>query len=71
MERVTISMSHELAAEPAAFMAGHGDQNRSEALRDLARRGLERARLDGVPAGNAPQPRPTSSTTIAATRRSA
>ena len=51
MERVTISMSDEFAAELAAFMADHHYDNRSEAVRDLARRGLERARLDRDPAG--------------------
>jgi len=46
MERVTISMSDELAAELADFMANYRYDNRSEALRDLARLGLERARID-------------------------
>ena len=46
MERVTISMSDELAAELADFMAAHHYDNRSEAMRDLARLGLERARID-------------------------
>ena len=46
MERVTISMSDEFAAELAAFMASHNYENRSEAVRDLARLGLERARTD-------------------------
>jgi CopG family nickel-responsive transcriptional regulator len=46
MERVTISMSGELAAELADFMAAYHYDNRSEAMRDLARLGLERARID-------------------------
>jgi CopG family nickel-responsive transcriptional regulator len=46
MERVTISMSDELAAELGEFMATYRYDNRSEALRDLARLGLERARID-------------------------
>ena len=46
MERVTISMSDELAAELAGFMANYRYDNRSEAVRDLARLGLERARID-------------------------
>ena len=46
MERVTISVSDEFAAELAAFMGTHRYDNRSEALRDLARLGLERARID-------------------------
>ncbi|TWB23396.1 CopG family transcriptional regulator [Nitrospirillum amazonense] len=40
MQRVTISVSDEFAAELEAFMARHGYENRSEALRDLARAGL-------------------------------
>jgi CopG family transcriptional regulator, nickel-responsive regulator len=43
MQRVTISMSDGFAEELEAFMAAHGYDNRSEALRDLARSGLERA----------------------------
>ena len=46
MERVTISMSDELAAELADFMASYHYDNRSEAVRDLARLGLKRARID-------------------------
>ena len=46
MERVTISMSDEFAAELAAFVETHRYENRSEALRDLARLGFERARID-------------------------
>ena len=46
MERLTISMSDEFAAELAAFMESHSYENRSEAVRDLARLGLERARVD-------------------------
>jgi CopG family nickel-responsive transcriptional regulator len=44
MQRVTISMSDGFAEELEAFMAAHGYDNRSEALRDLARSGLERAK---------------------------
>lgn len=46
MERVTISMSDEFAAELAAFVEGYCYENRSEAVRDLARLGLKRARID-------------------------
>jgi len=46
MERVTISMSDEFAAELAAFVDSYHYENRSEAVRDLARLGLERARID-------------------------
>jgi CopG family nickel-responsive transcriptional regulator len=52
MERVTISMSDEFAAELAAFMAANHYDNRSEAVRDLARLGLEKARLDDGVAGD-------------------
>ena len=47
MERVTISLSEDLAGELAAFMETHRYGNRSEAIRDLARLGLERARTNG------------------------
>ncbi len=46
MERVTISMSDEFAVELAAFMEDYHYDNRSEALRVLARLGLEKARID-------------------------
>jgi CopG family transcriptional regulator, nickel-responsive regulator len=46
MERITISVSDEFGAELAAFMESHSYENRSEAVRDLARLGLERARVD-------------------------
>jgi CopG family nickel-responsive transcriptional regulator len=51
MERVTISVSDEFAAELAAFMGRHRYENRSEAVRDLARLGLKRARIDDSVAG--------------------
>jgi CopG family transcriptional regulator, nickel-responsive regulator len=46
MERITISVSDEFAAELAAFMEGERYDNRSEAVRDLARLGLKRTRID-------------------------
>jgi CopG family transcriptional regulator, nickel-responsive regulator len=46
VERVTISVSDEFAAELAAFMDSERYDNRSEAVRDLARLGLKRARVD-------------------------
>jgi CopG family nickel-responsive transcriptional regulator len=52
MERVTISMSDEFAAELATFMAAHHYDNRSEAVRDLARLGLKQAKLEGDPKGD-------------------
>jgi CopG family nickel-responsive transcriptional regulator len=48
MERVTISMSDELADELTAFMQSHKYANRSEAIRDLARQGLKHARIDAL-----------------------
>lgn len=53
MQRLTISMSDAFAAELEEFMASHGYDNRSEAVRDLARLGLERARLDAGTASQA------------------
>ena len=52
MERVTISMSDEFATELAGFMETHRYDNRSEALRDLARLGIERARIDHSVSGH-------------------
>ena len=40
MQRVTITLDEELLEEIDAFMRRSGASNRSEALRDLARRGL-------------------------------
>jgi CopG family transcriptional regulator, nickel-responsive regulator len=45
-ERLTISMSDEFAAELADFVKDYRYDNRSEAVRDLARLGLKRARID-------------------------
>ncbi len=50
MQRATISMSDEFAAELQAFMAARGYGNRSEALRALAQIGLEQAKLQDRPA---------------------
>ncbi len=43
MQRVTITIDDELAAELDRFMAARGYDNRSEAIRDLARGGLQQA----------------------------
>jgi CopG family transcriptional regulator, nickel-responsive regulator len=51
MERLTISMSDEFAAELALFMATNHYDNRSEAVRDLARQGLRQAHLYNGVAG--------------------
>jgi CopG family nickel-responsive transcriptional regulator len=52
VERITISVSDEFAAELAAFMESNSYDNRSEAVRDLARLGLERTRIDQGMAGD-------------------
>ena len=46
MERITVSVSDEFAAELAAFMQRERYDNRSEAVRDLARLGLKHTRID-------------------------
>jgi CopG family transcriptional regulator, nickel-responsive regulator len=51
MERLTISMSDEFASELAVFMATNHYDNRSEAVRDLARQGLRQAHLYNGAAG--------------------
>jgi CopG family transcriptional regulator, nickel-responsive regulator len=51
MERLTISMADAFAAELTAFMAENGYDNRSEAVRDLARIGLNQSRIDHGAAG--------------------
>jgi CopG family nickel-responsive transcriptional regulator len=43
MQRVTITIDDELDAELTRFMTGRGYANRSEAIRDLARSGLQQA----------------------------
>ncbi|MDZ7909660.1 MAG: nickel-responsive transcriptional regulator NikR [Gemmobacter sp.] len=40
MQRITITLDEDLAAELDGFMAATGAQSRSEAIRDLLRRGL-------------------------------
>jgi CopG family nickel-responsive transcriptional regulator len=46
MERFTISLDDQLAAEFDAWIAEHGYGNRSEAVRDLLRAQLERTRQE-------------------------
>lgn len=48
MQRVTITIDEELVAEVDRFMAARGYANRSEAIRDLARSGLQRAAREGA-----------------------
>jgi len=47
MQRVTITIDDELDAELDRFMTVRGYANRSEAIRDLARAGLQRAAVEG------------------------
>ena len=51
MQRVTISMSDAFAGELEQFMAERKYENRSEALRDLARLGLERVKIESPGSG--------------------
>ena len=44
MQRVTITIDDELDGELDRFMKARGYANRSEAIRDLARSGLQQAR---------------------------
>ena len=46
MQRVTITIDDELDAELDRFMGARGYDNRSEAIRDLARSGLQRAAVE-------------------------
>jgi CopG family nickel-responsive transcriptional regulator len=46
MQRVTITLDDELMAELDAIIAARGYQNRSEAIRDLARAGIKEAAQD-------------------------
>ena len=53
MERITISLTDDFAGRLTEFMEAHHYGNRSEAIRDLARLGLEQARIDGSDEGGA------------------
>ena len=46
MQRVTITIDDELDAELDRFMSARGYENRSEAIRDLARSGLQQAAVE-------------------------
>jgi CopG family nickel-responsive transcriptional regulator len=46
MQRVTITLDDDLMADLDRIIAARGYQNRSEAIRDLARSGLERAAVE-------------------------
>jgi CopG family nickel-responsive transcriptional regulator len=49
MQRVTITIDDDLVAEIDAFIEARGYANRSEAIRDLARSGLEKFRTEATP----------------------
>jgi CopG family nickel-responsive transcriptional regulator len=49
MHRVTITIDDALMAELDLLIAARGYQNRSEAIRDLARSGLQQAGVAGTP----------------------
>lgn len=49
MQRVTITLDEPLVTELDQFIAVRGYQNRSEAIRDLVRAGVERAAEDADP----------------------
>ncbi len=70
VQRVTVTMEDELLAELDGLVARRGYQNRSEALRDLARAGLRRAEPPD-PARPAWPRWSTSTTTLGATCRTA
>lgn len=52
MQRVTVTLDDELAAELGRFMKGRGYDNRSEAIRDLARAGMQQARTEASDTGD-------------------
>jgi CopG family nickel-responsive transcriptional regulator len=53
MQRVTVTLDDDLAAELDRFMAARGYDNRSEALRDLTRAGMREAVVASGEAGRA------------------
>lgn len=46
MQRITITLDDDLMDELDAMIAAHGYQNRSEAIRDFARAGMQQASQD-------------------------
>lgn len=48
MQRITVTIDDELVDELDQFIDARGYQNRSEAMRDLVRSGLQREREDGA-----------------------
>ena len=52
MQRVTVTLDDELVVELDRFMKGRGYHNRSEAIRDLARAGMQQARVETSEGGD-------------------
>lgn len=52
MQRMTITLDDDLAADFEKYLADHGYQNRSEAIRDLIRQRVDEQRLTEKPSGN-------------------
>lgn len=52
MQRITITVDDDLMAEIDELIARRGYQNRSEAIRDLARAGLQQANAEEAPSTN-------------------
>jgi CopG family transcriptional regulator, nickel-responsive regulator len=52
MQRITITLDEEFLAEIDRLIATHGYQNRSEAIRDLARAGMRQATEGAGDSGN-------------------
>ena len=52
MQRVTLTLDDALMADLDEIMAARGYASRSEAIRDLARAGLARARMEAAPTGD-------------------
>lgn len=49
MQRITVTLDDDLVDDLDAMMAERGYQTRSEALRDLTRKGLARAHMESTP----------------------
>ncbi len=52
MQRVTVTLDDDLAADLDRFMKARGYHNRSEAIRDLARAGMQQARTESTDGGD-------------------
>jgi metal-responsive CopG/Arc/MetJ family transcriptional regulator len=63
MQRVTITIDDELMTELDRIIAARGYQNRSEAIRDLARAGIREPPKPSTPSATASPPWSTSTIT--------